>query len=269
MMAPFPALLSLRKPLIFFDIEATGTDPENDRIIEICLLKVLSDGKKEVFLERINPGIPIPPESTVIHGIRDGDIREKPYFRAVAGRILEFIAEGDLAGYNILRFDVPLLAKEFSKAGLDFSLEGRFLIDMMKIFHRKESRDLSAALRFYCNKELAHAHSAQADTEAVADIFWAQLERYPDLPRDISLLHQYCNSKDERFVDSSGRFAWRYGKAYFNFGKYRGYCLEQISREDRNYLAWLLEEGRLSDEAWSICQRALEGEFPSKTSVNS
>ncbi|MEK7287827.1 MAG: 3'-5' exonuclease [Elusimicrobiota bacterium] len=254
--------------MIFFDLEATGLDPNTDRIVEICLLKVWPDGREEKLTERVNPGIPMPPEVIAVHGISDDDVRHSPRFHDLAPRVEKFLENADLSGYHITRFDIPLLTKELERAGLRLVLQGRRIIDAMKIFHKKESRDLASAYRFYCGKTMQNHHSAEADVLATKDILWAQLARYDDLPRDWEGLHSFCNSPDARFVDSEGRFTWRYGQAYFNFGKHKGRSLEEIARRDGDYLSWLSTSENSSDELVAIARSALEGVFP-KPSVKS
>ncbi|MBI4668022.1 MAG: 3'-5' exonuclease [Elusimicrobia bacterium] len=254
----------LKRPLVFIDLEATGLDPARDRIIDICLVRLFPDGKEDKLAFLINPGIPIPPESTAIHGIKDEDVRAAPFFKAVAGQIDEFLKDADLAGYNLSRFDIPLLAKELERTGLSLRPETRRVIDAMKIFHKKESRDLAAAYQFYCRKRLEGHHGAQIDAVASKEILFAQLDSYPDLKRDLDFLHSYCNSQDSRFVDGEGKFIWRYGAAFFNFGKHKGRPLEEVARGDRDYIAWLMNGETTSPELAAICRNALDGEFPRK-----
>jgi len=161
-------------------------------------------------------------------------------------------------------FDIHLLSQEFKRCGLDFTDAGRRVIDAQTIFHRREPRDLSAALRFYCSKELLGAHGALADCEAALEVLLAQLERYPDLPREVGGLHAFCNQSDQRFVDAQGRLFWRHGQACFNFGKYRSKTLEEVARMDSSYLEWLISEGKSSPELTEIYRRALRGHFPRK-----
>ncbi|MBI2070822.1 MAG: 3'-5' exonuclease [Elusimicrobia bacterium] len=269
--ADVPATVSksrefLKRPLVFLDLEATGLDTAMDRIVEICLIRVTPDGLDENFTSRINPGIPIPPESTAIHGISDADVRNAPFFKAVAPKVEQFLTDADLGGYNIARFDVPMLANELARAGLSLGAERRRIIDAMKIFHKKESRDLAAAYKFYCRKTLESHHSAQADTAAARDIFFGQLDMYPDLPKDVDALHAFCNALDSRFVDGEGKFSWRHGQAHFNFGKHKGHSLQEVARIDRDYLIWLMEGSGSSPELAAICRNALDGEFPRRSS---
>lgn len=254
----------IKRPLVFFDLESTGTDPEHDKIVEICLLRVTPQGDETCWTEMINPGIPIPRETTAVHKITDQDVAGKPFFREVAPKVDMMLENADLAGFHAMRFDIPLLLREMKEAGYFISMTDRLVVDALKIFHRKERRDLSAAYRFYCRKELSGAHNAEADTKATRDIFLAQLERYPDLPRHIEGLHQFCHEPDERFVDQQGRFIWRHGQAYFNFGKHRGRSLVDVARHDKEYLLWVSEGDKFSHEVSEICLKALQGEFPVK-----
>lgn len=254
----------LKKPLVFFDLEATGFDPNHDKIVEFCFLKVSPDGHEEVFRERVNPGVAIPPEATKIHGITNDDVKNSPLFKDYANQVMEILDNADLAGFHVTRFDIPILTRELRDSGFHFSVEGRCVIDSLKIFHKKEERNLAAAYNFYCGKELSHAHSAEADTKATFEVFLAQMERYKDLPRDLTQLHDYCNQRDPRFVDSEGKFSWRHNQACFNFGKYRSLSLKEVARKDPQYLLWLSEAQGTSDEVISLCRKALSGQFPTK-----
>ena len=176
--------LKLTRPLAFFDLETTGTNVATDRIVEICILKVNPDASKETITMRINPEIPIPIETSEIHGIYDIDIADAPVFSAVAQKIKDFIGDADLAGYNSNKFDVPLLVEEFLRTDVHFDMESRKFVDVQNIFHKKEQRTLVAAYQFYCSKELDNAHSAEADTIATYEILEAQLDRYPDIERE-------------------------------------------------------------------------------------
>lgn len=256
--------LVIKRPLVFFDIEATGFDPSNDKIVEICLIKVWPDGREEVFTSRVNPGVPIPPESTAIHHISDEDVKGAPYFGGIAEKIMKFLEDSDLAGFHVSRFDIPILTRQLQEAGHSFSGVGRCVVDSLKIFHKKEERNLSAAYRFYCGKDLANAHTAEADTRASLEVFLAQMRRYEDLPKDISKLHDFCNQQDPRFVDSTGKFMWRHNQAFFNFGKYRSKSLKDVAKEDTEYLIWIAEESSMPDDVIEICRKALTGDFPKK-----
>ena len=195
--------LNLRNPLVFFDLETTGINIVKDRIVEISYVKVFPNGKEETKTRRINPGMPIPPESTAIHGITDEDVKDCPTFKEIAKSLATQIEGCDLAGYNSNRFDIPMLAEEFLRAGVDIDLTRRKFIDVQTIFHKMEQRTLSAAYKFYCNKSLENAHTAEADTLATYEVLKAQLDRYPDLKNDVAFLSQYsCYSNN---VDFAGR----------------------------------------------------------------
>ncbi len=256
--------LPLKRPIAFFDIEATGFDPNHDKIVEICFIKVHPDGREEVFTSRVNPGIPIPPETTAIHGISDEDVKNAPYFGAIAVKIMEFLEDTDLGGFHVSRFDIPVLARELQTSGHSFSAVGRCVVDSLKIFHKKEERNLSAAYKFYCGKELINAHSAEADTRATLEVFVAQMRRYQDLSQDINKLHDYCNQLDPRFVDSTGKFFWKHNQAYFNFGKFRSRSLKDVANENTDYLVWITEESNMPDDMVEICRKALRGVFPAR-----
>jgi DNA polymerase-3 subunit epsilon len=249
------------KPLVFFDLETTGTDPATDRIVEIATLRLDVDGGREGRTRRLNPERPIPPEATAIHGIRDADVAQQPTFARIARGLLEFLGDADLAGFNIVRFDVPLLDREFRDCGLDLDLPRRALVDVMAIFHRKEPRDLGAAVRFYLDREHEGAHQAEADVLAAAEILEAQLERYPDLPRSVTELDAWCDARPRDAVDRFGKFVWKEGHAVFAFGKFRGRSLEDVSRSERDYLEWIAGSDFPSD-ARQMVQKALRGEYP-------
>jgi len=256
------SLLPLTKPVAFFDIEATGTDPMFDRIIEICVLKIGTDGSQTTYTQRINPAIRIPIETTAIHGMTNEDLKGCPFFKEVAPKILEVLGDSDFGGYNLVEYDVKILTKEFERAGFEFTTAGRRIVDAFKIFQKNERRDLSSAYRFYCDRELKGAHGAQADVLATYEVFMAQLKRYPQLPREIAALHDYCNAPDERYVDSDRKFYWRDGRAYFSFGKYKSRALEQVARDDPDYIDWIVRKGEFPQEVIDICWKALRGTFP-------
>jgi DNA polymerase III subunit epsilon len=254
--------LRLDRPLAFLDLETTGTDPAADRIVEVSVLRLDPDGSREGRTRRVHPGRPIPPEATAIHGIRDEDVRDAPEFRRVARALLDFLGESDLAGFNILRFDVPLLEREFRDSGLDLGLPRRRLIDAMAIFHRKEPRNLAAAVAFYLGREHAGAHGAEADVAAALDVLDAQLARYADLPRSVVDLDAWCRppvSADA--ADASGKFLWRSGELVLAFGKHQGRLLRDVAREHRDYLEWMLKQDFPAD-ARRIVEGALRGEPP-------
>lgn len=232
--------LNLKNPLVFFDLETTGIDIVHDRIVEISFMKVYPGGKEECKTRRINPEIPIPPESTAVHGITDEDVKDCPTFRAIAKSLAAQIEGCDLAGFNSNRFDIPLLVEEFLRAGVDVDLSKRKFVDVQTIFHKMEQRTLSAAYKFYCNKSLENAHTAEADTRATYEILKAQLDRYPDvLQNDIKFLSEY--SSFTKNVDFAGRVVYdENGKEVINFGKYKGRLVENVLRNDPSYYDWIM-----------------------------
>jgi DNA polymerase-3 subunit epsilon len=255
--------LELTRSLIVLDLETTGTDPATDRIVEISVLRISPDGGRESRTRRINPGRPIPPEATAVHGIRDEDVLDEPTFRKVARGLLEFIGDADLAGFNAQRFDIPLLAREFRDCGLDLDLGRRSVVDVMTIFHRMEPRDLSAAVRFYLGREHAGAHGAEADVLATAEVLDAQLARYPDLPRGVEDLDRWCNPAPDNAVDRSGKFVWRGGDVVFAFGKNQGRTLKEVARSDRGYLQWIAGAD-FPEDARTIVREAMDGRYPER-----
>ncbi len=232
--------LNLKNPLVFFDLETTGIDIVHDRIVEISFMKIYPGGKEECKTRRINPEIPIPPESTAVHGITDEDVKDCPTFRAIAKSLAAQIEGCDLAGFNSNRFDIPLLVEEFLRAGVDVDLSKRKFVDVQTIFHKMEQRTLSAAYKFYCNKSLENAHTAEADTRATYEILKAQLDRYPDvLQNDIKFLSEY--SSFTKNVDFAGRVVYdENGKEVINFGKYKGRLVENVLRNDPSYYDWIM-----------------------------
>ncbi len=231
--------LNLRNPLVFFDLETTGIDIVHDRIVEISMVKVMPNGDEIVKTRRINPGMPIPPESTAIHGITDDDVKDCPTFKEIAKSLAAQIEGCDLAGFNSNRFDIPMLAEEFLRAGVDVNLGRRKFVDVQTIFHKKEQRNLTAAYKFYCQKDLENAHSAEADTMATYEVLKAQLDRYPDLENDINFLSQY--SSFNKNVDFAGRMVYNeQGKEEINFGKYKGRLVEEVLKNDPGYYGWMM-----------------------------
>lgn len=232
--------LNLKRPLAFFDLETTGVDIANDRIVEISILRINPDGSKQSKTMRLNPTIPIPDEASKVHGIYDEDVITCQVFKEAAAELFEFMNPCDLAGFNSNRFDVPVLLEEFIRAGYNFSIDNRALIDVHRIYTLFEKRTLEAAYQFYCNKTLENAHSAEADTLATYEVLIAQLEKYaPELKSDISFLHDFSN--EERFLDSGRRFLLTGGKAVFNFGKYKGRPVEDVLKNDPGYYSWMMQ----------------------------
>ncbi len=231
--------LTLKRPLVFFDLEATGISTSKDRIVEMCLIKVHPDGSEEVRNERINPEMPIPSEVSEIHGIYDKDVKDKPTFKDLAKDLYKFLENCDFAGFNSNRFDFPMLVEEFLRADIDFDVEGRKFIDAQRIFHIMEPRNLSAAYRFYCDEELKDAHSAEADTRATYEVFKAQLNKYEQLDKNIDALHKI--SGQGNLVDLAGRIVRNNkGDEVFNFGKHKGKKVADVFAKEPNYYDWMM-----------------------------
>ena len=233
--------LNLKNPLVFFDLETTGTNINSDRIVEICYLKVYPNGNEESKTLRINPEMHIPEASSAIHGIYDADVADCPTFKDVAKNIANDIEGCDLAGFNSNRFDIPLLAEEFLRVGVDIDMMKRKFIDVQVIFHKLEQRTLSAAYKFYCDKNLEDAHTAEADTRATYEVLKAQLDCYPDvLQNDINFLSNYsCHTKN---VDFAGRIVYNeQGVEVFNFGKYKGMSVAEVLKKDLGYYGWIMQ----------------------------
>lgn len=231
--------LNLKNPLVFFDLETTGIDIVKDRIIEISYVKVFPNGKEESKTMRINPGMPIPPASTAIHGITDDDVKNCPLFKHVAKLLAAQIEGCDLAGYNSNRFDIPLLAEEFLRAGVDIDLTRRKFIDVQTIFYKMEQRTLAAAYKFYCQKSLENAHTAAADTMATYEVLKAQLDRYPELKNDVAFLSEFSSFTNN--VDFAGRMVYNdKNQEVFNFGKYKGRLVEEVLKQDPAYYSWMM-----------------------------
>ena len=232
--------LNLKNPIVFFDLETTGIEPGKDRIVEISTVKVMPDGTREVKTWRINPEMPIPAEATAIHGITNEDVKDAPKFREIARTLAGYMEGADLAGYNAIKFDMPLLAEEFLRAGLDIDLKKKKMIDVQNIFHKLEQRTLSAAYKFYCGKTLEDAHSAEADTLATLEVLMAQLDRYPDdLRNDVEFLSGF--SSRSQHVDYAGRIVYNdKGVEIFNFGKHKGRPVAEVFREEPSYYTWMM-----------------------------
>ncbi|MDG2330243.1 MAG: exonuclease domain-containing protein [Flavobacteriales bacterium] len=233
--------LNLIKPLAVFDLETTGINVATDRIVEISILKVNPDYSKETLTMRINPEMPIPLETSEIHGIYDIDVTNAPTFAESAAKIVAFIADSDLAGFNSNRFDVPLLIEEFLRAEIAFKMEERKCVDIQNIFHKKEQRTLVAAYQFYCDKDLTNAHSAEADTLATYEVLEAQLEKYKDLSGDIDYLAEY-STMGPKTADFARRIGIDdKGVEIFNFGKNKGKSVEETFRREPGYYSWMMK----------------------------
>jgi DNA polymerase-3 subunit epsilon len=232
-------MLKLTKPLAFIDLETTGTNLGTDRIIEIAIIKILPDGTRSVKRKLINPEIPIPQASTDIHGITDAMVKEAPFFRQVAHELKQMLDHCDLAGYNSNRFDIPLLMEEFLRSQVDFDMKGRRMVDVQKIFHQMEQRTLSAAYKFYCNKNLENAHSAEVDASATYEILEAQTEKYPSLGNTVDSILKATG--EEVIVDFARRFIMDNGVEVFNFGKFKGRAVADVLRSEPQYYDWMMK----------------------------
>ncbi|MBD3222567.1 3'-5' exonuclease [bacterium] len=256
--------LQLDRPLVCFDLETTGTDIATDRVVQIALVRVEPDGRRTTLSTLVNPQRAIPPQATAVHGIKDEHVRNAPPFSQIRAEVEEFLAGADLAGYNLVGFDLPLLEVEVRREGGRLDTREARLIDPMVIFKRMERRDLSAAVEFYCGRTHEGAHSAEADVLATLDVLDAQLTRYESLPRDTAALHEFCNQGREKFVDRTRKFRWNEnGEAAFNFGKHEGRTLAEMtsSPKDRGYLEWMLAKD-FTEEVKGILRDALDGVLP-------
>lgn len=233
--------LNLRNPIIFFDIESTGLSVSHDRIVELSAVKVMPDGRKEVKTRRINPTIPISAEAMAVHGITDEDVKDCPTFKQIAKSLAEWMKGCDFAGYNSFKFDLPMLAEEFLRAGIDFDFRKRKMVDVQNIFHKMEQRTLVAAYRFYCDKDLTNAHSAEADTMATLEVLEAQLDRYGSaLENDITFLAEF--SRRTKFADYAGRIAYDDNdRPVFNFGKHKGKLVTDVLKAEPSYYNWMMD----------------------------
>ncbi len=251
----------LQRPLAVFDIESTGLNRTTDRIIDLAIVCLRPDGSRASRTFRVNPEQPIPAEATAVHGITDDDVKDAPPFRDVAGEVAACLMDCDLAGFNVLRFDIPLLQAEFQRAGVPFSMEGRRVLDAQRIYHLKEPRDLAAALQYYCNDDHAGAHGALADVEATVRVMEAQLERYEDLPRDLEKLDALCNPRDPAWADATGKIRWLNGELVLNFGQKQGQPLRALVQGERSYLEWMLRKD-FPDDTKELIRNALNNQFP-------
>ncbi len=231
--------LNLSKPLVFFDLETTGVNVSKDRIVEICVLKVMPDGKEEIKTWRVNPTIPIPEKSSKVHGIYDDDVKNEPTFADLGKEIGQFIDNSDLAGYNSNKFDVPLLVEEFLRADIDFDVKKRKLVDVQVIFFKKEPRTLSAAYKFYCEKDLENAHTAEADVLATYEVLKSQIEMYEDLKNDVGQISKF--SSQFKSADFAGMVVYNdKDQEVFNFGKHKGVPVHEVFEKEPGYYNWIM-----------------------------
>jgi len=253
--------LKLKRPLAVFDLETTGLIIGHDRIVEIAVLRIRPDGTRTKYQSLVNPEMRIPREATRIHGITNRDVRRAPKFRLVAKKLIRMLKHCDLAGFNINRFDLLILQEEFRRAEVEFSCDGRAVIDACRIYHVNEPRNLAAAYRFYCDGDHRGAHSASEDVRVCWKVLLAQLTQYEHVPRAVRALHDYCNPVNQRYVDSTGKFEWRDGKAVFLFGQNKGETLNRIAEERPGDLEWMLQKD-FEDDVKEIVRNALRGRFP-------
>jgi DNA polymerase-3 subunit epsilon len=231
--------LNLKKPIAFIDLETTGINVTTDRIVELSVLKISPNGKEEWMTTRVNPEIPIPPKTTAIHGIKDEDVADAPVFKEVGKKLAAFLEGCDLAGYNAIKFDIPVLAEEFLRANIDFNFRKRRYVDVQVIFHKKEQRTLSAAYMFFCKKELEGAHGSKADTAATFEVLKSQLDRYKDLENDVEKLADFSSFNTN--VDFAGRIILdENGVEIFNFGKHKGKPVETVFAAEPAYYSWMM-----------------------------
>lgn len=231
--------LNLTRPIAFIDLETTGVNISSDRIVEIAIVKIVTDGTRQVKRKLINPQIPIPAGASDVHGITDEMVKDAPSFKQVANEIKQFIENCDLGGYNSNRFDIPMLIEEFLRAGVPFSADGRKLVDVQKVFHMMEQRTLGAAYKFYCNKTLEDAHSAEADATATWEVLEAQIERYPQIGNTVESIVKFTGEDD--IVDFARRFVKENGVEVFNFGKHKGKPVVQVLKEEPQYYDWMMK----------------------------
>lgn len=265
-------MLNLKNPLVVFDLETTGTNISKDRIVEMAMIKVFPDGTSEEKSRRLNPTIPIPTEVSLIHGIYDEDVKDAPTFKQVAKSIATWLEGCDLAGFNILKFDVPMLVEEFLRANVDFEVDNRKLVDAQKIFHLMEKRNLSTAYQFYCGQTLENAHSALADTKATLDVLTSQIDRYDGekvtdllgkeigtIVNDMNVLHELTN---QRMVDLAGRIVYNdKNEEVFNFGKHRGRLVSEVLKKEPSFYDWMMKGDFPLDTKRKLTQIRLRNSF--------
>ena len=254
----------LDRPVVFFDLETTGLSLSRDRIIELGVIRVSPRGDVFERVRRYNPGIPIPPDAAAIHGITDEMVADEPTFRATSKSLAKLLEPCDLAGFNIRRFDLPILVAEFERCGIDFDVRDRRLIDMKQIFHKEEPRDLTAAARFYLNRDHQDAHSALADIRTTAAVLTAQLARYPHLPRDMQGLHDYCDEQGRYVTEFDRWFETRSDGLIFKRGKHKGEALAEVARSAPDYLDWMLRADDMPAAVVEAVREALAAPDPGR-----
>jgi len=231
--------LQLNRPICFIDLETTGINVSTDKIVEIAIVKIMPDGTKQVKRKLVNPEMAIPKAASEIHGISDEMVKEAPTFKQIANEVKQFIELSDLAGYNSNRFDIPMLNEEFLRAGISVDIESRKLLDVQKVYHMMEQRTLSAAYKFYCNKNLEDAHSAEADATATWEVLEAQLEKYPQIGATVEAVVKFTG--EDQIIDFARRFIFENGIEVFNFGKHKGKPVTQVLKEEPQYYDWMMK----------------------------
>jgi len=237
--------LKLSKPIVFFDLEATGANVAKDRIIDISTLKINPDGSEEAWTCLVNPEMPISAEASEVNGIYDKDVADAPTFREIGQKVFDIFNGADIGGYNSNNFDIPMLMEEFHRVDIDFTIDDIETVDVYRIFTKMEPRDLVSAYKFYCDKTLVDAHSASADVKATYEVLLAQLDKYDKLENDVSFLHKI--SMDSRFVDMGRRMVKKNGVVLFNFGKFKGQAVKDVLKKDPGYYAWIMRSDFLRD----------------------
>lgn len=231
--------LKLTRPIACVDLETTGTSVIHDKIVEISIIKIHPDGRKEIKTRRINPQMPIPKEASDVHGIYDEDVVSEPSFKELANGIKQFLDNSDLCGFNSNKFDFPILTEEFLRAGIEVNFRDRSLVDVQQIFFKKEPRSLSAAYKFYCDKEIENAHSAEADALATLEVLYAQLDKYEDLEKNVEFLGKFSQGDD--VLDYSRRVKLLNGIPVFNFGKHKDKPLAEVFKKEPSYYDWIMK----------------------------
>ena len=254
--------MKLARPLVVLDLETTGTWIEKDRIVEVALVRCPPDGEPQSYVSRVNPGMPIPPRVSQIIGITDADVKDAPPFKAIAADVVAFLADADLAGFNLERFDLPLLERELFQAGVKWDWRGRAVYDAQKIYHLHEKRTLKAAYQFYCGKELVNAHTALGDAQATAEILEAQITKYGKPEEGLVSLRDFDYERIDDYFDAGKKFRWWNGELYPVFGKYaRKASIRELAQKDRSYLEWLATTD-FPEDVKTMLAGALQGRFP-------
>lgn len=261
--------LQITHPLVVLDLETTGVWVEKDKIVEVGMIKFFPNGDRAKFLKRVNPGMPIPQQVSEIIGITNEDVKNEPPFKDISADVLNFIADSNIAGFNVEKFDLPLLEREMFDAGIKFDWKRLKVYDAQKVYHLNEKRDLTAAYKFYCEKNLDNAHSAEADAEATFEILCAQIKKYGNGTGSLAALDVFHYRDIKDFYDRGRKFRWWNGELYPMFGKYaKRSSLKDIAKKDPKYLQWMLEQD-FPDEVKELVEKALQGEFPEYQNVSS